>query len=62
MIVKVVKQLGATKWAGLDHVDRLTARAILFVAVSCQVFLNSLNLETEQTEILLYGAKIWFMR
>ena len=33
-----------------------------FVAVSCQVFLNSLNLETEQTEILLYGAKIWFMR
>ena len=28
MIVKVVKQLGATKWAGLDHVDRRTARAI----------------------------------
>ena len=32
------------------------------VAVHGQVFLNSLNLETEQTEILLYGAKIWFMR
>jgi len=33
-----------------------------FVAVPGQVFLNSLNLETEQAEILLYGAKIWFMR
>lgn len=33
-----------------------------FVAVQSKVFFSNLNLETEQTEILLYGAKIWFIR
>lgn len=59
MIEKVVKQpQNGQVWIMLTDVPLER----YFVAVPGQVLLNSLNLETEQTEILLYGAKIWFMR